>query len=290
MKDKLKHPLHYLLLLVLVLAAKASVAQTLLRIFPQNDKPGAFVFISLLILALFAALAVHELGHLLTGIFQGFRFELFVVGPLGIKRTDKGVRIYFNKNLGFWGGVAATVPIRQNPRNKQKFAWLILAGPLASLLFSLLSFFAFSISLSGAARVFWLISGAASVGIFLATTLPSKSGMFFTDRARFQRLISKGKEGQSEEALLSILAQTMIDTNCKHISIDQTQLLQNDSDQLMRFWGYYYEFHYYKDNTLLEEAAQVRSALLSYKGSIPSTLWKALKMDETLATPASPNE
>ena len=37
----------------------------------------------------FVVLGVHELGHLIAGLVQGFRFELFVVGPLGIRREEE---------------------------------------------------------------------------------------------------------------------------------------------------------------------------------------------------------
>ena len=36
----------------------------------------------------FLVLAVHEFGHLLTGLFQGFQLQFFVIGFLGIKRKD----------------------------------------------------------------------------------------------------------------------------------------------------------------------------------------------------------
>ena len=104
------------------------------------------------------------------------------------------------------------------------------SGPAASFLFSVIAFFLFSISSSGAARGFWLVAGAGSVAVFLATTLPTRSGIFFTDRARFQRLMSKGKAGEIEEALLTIIAYSMKENSCKNIPLIKAKLLQSDTE------------------------------------------------------------
>ena len=268
------------ILSVFFFITKVSAAPSLLGIFPKGDKPNGLLFFILTVLALFVALFIHELGHLMAGLVQGFRFQLFVIGLLGIKRVDNKIKLFLNKNIGYMGGIAATVPVGPNIKNKRKFAVLIAAGPLASLSFSILAFILFTQAVSGAARGFWFVEGASSVAIFFATTLPTKSGIFFTDRARFQRLMSKGKAGATEEALLTIIAQNVADNSCKHIPLDKAKLLQGDKDQMMRFWGHYYEFCYFKDNKMQEECEGARKKLQSIKDSIPAHLWKALKIDE----------
>ena len=270
----------YILVLAGVFLAHNVMATSLLSIFPKGDKPSAFVFFPLTILALFIALAVHEMGHLLTGLAKGFRFELFVVGLLGIKRTDQGVKFYLNKDIGMMGGVAATIPVRQSRDNRKKFALMVLAGPLSSLLFGLLAFVILNLCTSGAARGFWLVAGACSVGLVLATTLPRKTGIFFTDRTRFQRLMSKGKVGEIEEALLTMMAQYTIDQSSKNIDITLARLVQTDEEAFMRFWGYYYEYQYYKDNALEKETEVAKYKLLAVKADMSPQVWKMLKIDE----------
>ena len=60
--------------------------------FAENLKPdtstGKYIMIIGIIFIAFIVLAVHELGHLIAGLINGFRFELFVVGPLGFKREN----------------------------------------------------------------------------------------------------------------------------------------------------------------------------------------------------------
>ena len=247
-------------------------------IFPAG-KPNGFVFGASVFLGLISALAVHELGHLLTGLAQGFRFELFVVFLLGIKRTDKGIRVYLNKNFGYMGGIAATIPTTTGQQNRRKLANAVLAGPLASFLFAgvclLLLIFTRDILWT-----FWLMAGTTSFGLFFATTIPYKSGIFFTDRARFQRLISKGPEGKAEEALLDLIAKATIDNSYKNISLENTRLLQGDKETFVRFWGYYYEYEYFKANENPIEAEKVKAQLVLLKSSVSNAIWKVLKLDE----------
>ena len=80
----------------------------------------------------------HELGHLITGLMLGFRFELFVIGPLGIKREGDKIKVYFNKNLGHYGGLAATTPVSDDPDNARKLGLICLAGPIASIILSII--------------------------------------------------------------------------------------------------------------------------------------------------------
>lgn len=190
-------------------------------------------------------LSVHELGHLLTGLAQGFRFELFVVGPLGIKREDKKIKIYLNKNLAYYGGVAAALPVDDNPKNIQKFANLILAGPIASLVLAviiLVSILLFNLP----GEKFFNIAALASIGIFLATTVPSKSGSFFTDRKRYQRLMSDGVARETEIALLRITGIYGRDDSYKNIDINDIELVIKDENY--QYFGLFTKLSYQYEN------------------------------------------
>jgi|GEM_PF-5030744 len=56
---------------------------------------------------------------------------------------------------------------------------------------------------------------------------------------RFQRLISKGREGAMEAALLQIIARTVSDGNCRNLDLAAVRLLQTDREPFMMFWGFY---------------------------------------------------
>lgn len=247
-------------------------------LFPKGEKPSVFIALPITFVAILLAMAVHELGHLLSGMAQGFRFELYVVGPLGIKREDGKIKVYLNKNVAMMGGIAATLPTRQDPNNRKKFARLILAGPLTSLAYGFLclGIAYFSVTLTA---FFFYVTGACSIALFFATTLPTKTGIYFTDRARYFRMISKGKEGDSEEALLQIIAQSVADSHHKNISVQNALTLQQDETPFMKFWGFYYEHLYYKENEVTDKAEATKATLLANQSLVPKQVWKALKID-----------
>lgn len=191
-------------------------------------------------------LGIHELGHLVTGLIQGFRFELFVVGPLGIKRKDNKIKVYLNKNLAYYGGVAAVLPVDDNPKNIKKFANVILAGPLSSLVLSIICLlFAYFFNFPG--ELFVFMAGFTSFGIFLATTIPSKTGTFFTDRKRYQRLMSKGEEREIEIALLRIIGIYGRDNSYKNVNIDDINLIIQDTSY--HYFGLFTKLSYQHETT-----------------------------------------
>lgn len=206
-----------------------------------------FLQILPLIISIFFVLSFHELGHLTTGLVQGFRFELFVVGPLGIKRENKKIKIYFNTDPSYYGGIAATMPIDENPDNAKKFARILLAGPLASLLLAIIGLLTFSFV--GEPFDFILFSlGAISLGIFFATTLPAKSGLFFSDRKRFQRLIKPGKDQEVELALFRIMGNYSKSESYKNLNIKDIEILIQEDSAFFKFYGLFCMKAYLMEN------------------------------------------
>lgn len=189
-----------------------------------------------IILMAFVVLAIHELGHLIIGLQQGFRFELFVVGPLGIKRENNKIKVYLNKNLGYYGGVAATSPIDDSPENANKFAKILLAGPITSVLFAIVSFL-IAYLVGKPLEILFYSGGAISIAIFLATTVPSRTGMFFTDRKRYQRLLTPGKDQEVELAMLRIMGRFSNDNSYKNIDENDINILISDDLPFIKFFG-----------------------------------------------------
>lgn len=244
--------------------------ELILKFFLKEDTTSNIIFIASLVIAPFFAIVMHELGHLLAGIFQGFRLELFVVYFFGLRRNNDKIEFFFNTNLQYFGGVAATSPktLLNNNDLIKKYAIILISGPLSSLL---IAFFSFAIFYwyDSLFNPFWGLLSLTSLGIFLATTLPEKSGIFFTDRKRFQRLLNKGEIGQIELAFLQIVNQSLLENTCKNLSIDRLSMLKKDSDKIIQFWGYYFEFQFYKDNVMYDDMNLAKVSLYEYKKIIP---------------------
>jgi hypothetical protein len=203
----------------------------------QSDTEKTIAILGSIVMVHFA-LAIHELGHLLTGLIQGFRFEMYVVGFLGVKRDKEKIKLFFNKNLSYYGGIAATTPIDNSEKNANKFANILIAGPISSLLFAVL-FTVIAYTNVHLTKFVFFIGGLASLGIFFATTIPSKTGMFFTDRKRYQRLIKQGKSREIELAMLRISGLFAKENSYKEIAYQDIELLIVDNDPLIKFFGLY---------------------------------------------------
>ncbi len=188
------------------------------------------------VLAILIALAIHELGHLITGLAQGFSFQLFVIGPLGIKREDEKIKVYFNKELGYYGGVAASTPVNDDPENAKKFGNLILAGPIASFVFAII-FIVLSTNIGKPYSFTCFLTGFVSFGLFLATTIPTKTGMFFTDRKKYQRLTTPGKDQDVELATLRIIGSYSKNGGYKEVAKSDILELVTDKNDFIKFYG-----------------------------------------------------
>ncbi|MBI9033286.1 MAG: M50 family metallopeptidase [Bacteroidales bacterium] len=245
----------------------------------EIEKLPRWIFIIVTIGMIFISLTVHELGHLITGLIHGFKFQLFVVGFLGVKRdenTDR-VKVYFNTDFNYFGGVAATLPVDHQPGNIRKFANILIAGPLTSLFFAI-SCFVFSRFGPLSMQSIFSSGSLISFMIFLATTVPSKSGVFFSDRKRYQRLTSKGKDSEVEMSLLTIMGTQNRDQSMRNVNISDIETLHSDDTPFLKFVGSYYNvlFQMGKNSKQLMEA-KLEFEKLSKK--IPASLVTLFKKD-----------
>ena len=204
-----------------------------MQVETQNDK---IILIIGVIITMHFVLFIHELGHVVMGLLQGFRFELLVVGLLGIRREKEKIKIYLNKNFGYYGGLGLTVPKDDSSDNGRKFANVLLAGPIASIVFAVMCFFIVNY-LANPYGVIVFTAGLASFGIFLATTIPSRSGMFYTDRKRYQRLITAGKDQDVELAMLTVLGSFVKNQSYKDIKKEVFDVLITDNDLFVKHYG-----------------------------------------------------
>jgi len=222
--------------------------------------------IASILFAIWAAWVAHELGHLITGLAQGFKFHLFIVGLLGVRRNTEtdAIEWYLNRDVNLAGGIAATIPVRDEANLRQKFALVVAMGPIVSLLSAILgiglSYASLplletqSTTLLRLALNFGFAFGGASLLLFFATTVPGRTGAFFTDRARFFRLIRGGKAAEIEQATLTILAKTMGGEPYSALDKSQLETIAAEDSTMFQIYARNLLFRYHLDINEPEEA------------------------------------
>jgi hypothetical protein len=145
----------------------------------------------------------HEVGHLVGGMLQGFRFELLVVGPLEISRDPKTDRLTVgvNTQLELAGGVAACFP-RVGERLIARLQWMVLGGPVASVLLALIGFMVWSVNPVAPWSAFALFTAVMALLMGIATMVPMQNGSFLSDGKRFLQLRRNDAQAHRDAAIL----------------------------------------------------------------------------------------
>jgi hypothetical protein len=212
----------------------------------------------------FIVVTIHELGHILTGLFYGFKFYLFVIGPIGLKRNEQDkVIFYLEKNPALWGGVGGVLPRTENPSNLKVFARVLIAGPLLTLVFGVLVLTLYLLNDS----LFLLLVGAMSVAISIATLIPSRSGAFYSDGGRWLRIVRNTKARDVELALFTLIQSSVCHQNYAHINIVDTQTLISYEDPRAQYIGHLFAMNNYKEHgdSAMEESHRVEIKKLEPK-------------------------
>lgn len=143
------------------------------------------------IAAYYAAVTIHELGHVLAGTLVGYRLRQLRIGPVLLQRP-------FSLSVaarGWFGGHAL-----MSPDSSGRVAWkevvLALGGPVANLMtaFALLAMPGMLPLFGGYLLVFSLVHG-------LAPMIPARTGTGFTDGTRVAMHLGDDPRGARRLAL-----------------------------------------------------------------------------------------
>lgn len=209
---------------------------------------------------------IHELGHILGGLKEGFKFHLFVAGPFGFKRNEEGkVTFYIEKDFSLWGGVSATMPEDESPDNFKRFGHVLLWGPAASIIFGTI-WLPLGIITN---NVFLSLLGAMPIAMGTACLIPSRSGVFYSDGARWLRMHKDEATKAVEIAVWELTQNAIIHGDYAKASLNHINVLTSDSDMRTNYLGHYYAYCYYKDNNDIANAEKEKSELEKLKEKIP---------------------
>nr|MCU0247818.1 hypothetical protein [Bryobacter sp.] len=161
-----------------------------LRSRPQL--PPAWIFFPGVVAAMFLAPLVHELGHLIFGLTQRFRFCFLIVGPLAVRQEGGRWKVEWNRSLAMAGGIVGMTP--EGEENlRRRMLWMVLGGPLTSLLAAPLALLTVP---AGPMVVVGWVFGLLSAAIGLATMIPSQVEGLSSDGARVLQLWRGGPSAE----------------------------------------------------------------------------------------------
>lgn len=235
------------------------------------------IILLLLIPCYVISVAIHELGHAVAGIVNGFKFHLFVIGPLGLKKDNNNkLSIYMEKNPALWGGASITLPRNNSHKNYDAFANVLLAGPICSILFSA-AFIVIGITEN---NIFFALLGFMSLGIGGTCLFPMRNGCFYTDGGRWLRMRRKDQDGRVEMAIWNLTQAYAIDHHFSNINLKETEVLKNDNDLRTKYLGYYFCYNYYKNINDLESAEREKEHITELVQKVPRNFIKLFPVQE----------
>ncbi|MCY6372493.1 site-2 protease family protein [Clostridium ganghwense] len=239
----------------------------------------AVIYILIFILCYLISGIIHELGHIIVGLANGWKFYLLVIGPLGIKADENGkIKFYFEKQIAMWGGVGGTVPKSANVDNIRIWSNVLLGGPLASIVMGVI-FLPLGIITN---NIVLILLGAMplGMGIMCALPIPLKTGVgTYSDGGRWSRLHKGGQEANEEIALFKLTENRITGGDFLNIDLKSIESLIKSKEIGIQYYGYYYKFQYYKARGNEEEMKLAIQKMEDIKSKVSSIVVMDCKID-----------
>jgi hypothetical protein len=182
-------------------------------------------------ISMLLVIALHEAGHLVGGLASGFRFYLYVVGPLRIERDGERLKFMFNNMPALWGGLAGCTPRTYGPELWRKMLLMVAGGPAFSFLGALLTLplGALFIQTHANVAIILIFFGFLSAAIGFVTLIPNHMAGFTSDGARLLMLVRKRPEGKRWTAMAAVGGLTLAERP-KLWPMELMELLGDGSD------------------------------------------------------------
>ena len=227
-----------------------------------------FLIVFLSIFCFFASGIIHELGHVITGLLHGWEFYIFIVGPIGIKKNENRLQLYFEKDVSLWGGAGGTFPSDEKADNMKILSRVLLAGPIASItagfIFLLLGFIHFN--------MIFLLLGAITTAMGIGCLLPLKTGIMYSDGKRWSRLHGEGQGKDEEIALYKMMIRSLFKKDASPLEYDDFAPLLNAELPAIQYYGYYYLYEWYSIRNDEENKQKTLEKLHQMKKNVPKII------------------
>ncbi|MEY3457444.1 MAG: hypothetical protein RL215_601 [Planctomycetota bacterium] len=223
------------------LAESGLAGNQLVRQLQKADEILTAWDIAVLPVLILIVLGTHEIGHVLSGLSQGMRFLLLIVGPFGWHASASGIRFEWNTNPALMGGLAAMLPTQEGVSLRRQLLVLIAGGPAASLLLAVVAIAVASVS-DPRFAAYSIFIAATSFGIFLVTLIPVRAGGFMSDGLQFIDVLKGGSASIERSTLMQIFAQSLDGVRPRdwESSVIERLAKMDDREPLLRAGGLMY--------------------------------------------------
>lgn len=211
------------------------------------------------LIGMILSILIHEMGHILAGLVNGWKFYMLIIGPIKIYRENinEGIKVKFEKNMAYWGGTGAAIPASVDGRNIDIWSKVLIAGPLSSLAAAII-FVPFILMYKS---FFWLMVSLVCLALGLVNIIPFsfRTGFFFNDGKRYVRLRGKGRESEEEMAIFRIVEVFSVQGDSAVPDMADCQCLIESDDMIIKYYGYYILYNYARNTgnkELMQGAAE----------------------------------
>lgn len=271
--DTPKRNFSYFTKLIVILMIGGVGGYLFAHFFKSNTNSLTFynklAMLPFLVAIILLVLIVHEVGHVLAGLWVGFEFRMITVGPFMLQKEGNKTRFRWNTRLNAAGGLALCLPkTEQNLKNN--FIKFVAGGPIASLLFALLCLAIYYNGQTRSAQNFWLLSGTMSTMIFFTTIIPMRSKGFFSDGARILNLMKGGEDATIDLVILTTTIASSSGIRPRDLNVAPIQQILN-SEYPHPFIPYLhiYMYNHWLDQQKSDKALAYLSAALEGIHNIP---------------------
>ena len=219
------------------------------------SKPAAVVILlASFVLGLLLTVLIHELGHLLLGIFAGLTPVIMTAGPLHWEFSAGKAWPKFSVQRGISGGYTLCIPT-QNVGLKKALSLFIAGGPLASFLLLAFCILLFSPA-PGWAKFLLGFTGFSTLFLGVINLYPQRLLGMYTDGARMLTIFRGGRKFEEMYAQFVLTGYLYADTKPTDWPQALIETLRG-SAQFSPEWraGQYYDYmkaKYRQDWTLAE--------------------------------------
>ena len=237
------------------------------------------MFILMFISSYFIVSIVHELGHVISGLYYGFKLSCLIIGPLGIKRDENDkLKLYIEKNLAFWGGIGGTTPTKKNNASINIISNILIAGPIIQLLFGLICLFVCLYYLN----LFFYLLGFMAIGASISSIIPfpQRIGGFYTDGARWLKIKKSKKNGLVELSCFNIVQSYYKYKNYSKINTLDINCLIKNEEPSNQYLGHYFLMLYYKDSGDIVNMSKEKEILKNLESKVTKSFIKIYNYKE----------